>query len=156
MGKYLFVPYFCHTDYKNEAIKNAKNEEEKTKIERTYGIYRRWICRPAANGAIDRYLLEGNPITAKEGDDICNLILRNLSNRRVNVWVDEPAAASKKETKKIEELVEMKPVEEAETHTEAEPAIDEPTTASGSEMDIIEEPIEEAPKATPKKKKSKK
>lgn len=133
MEKFLFVPYFCNSEYRDAAIKTAKNEDEKSKINDTYGIYRRFICRPAVNGMIDRYLEEKNPLTVKEGE-LYDAIMRSLSNRRVNVWVEE-TDAPKKETKQ-----ETKPV--VEQPVETEPAVEE-------------KPAEEAPKATtPKKKKS--
>lgn len=147
MEKYLFVPYFCGSEYRNEALKNAKNEDAKSEIEKTYGIYRRFICRPVVNGMIDNYLLDKkNPLNIKEGELYDN-ILRALSNRRINVWVEEIPAAPKKEVKPVEEAPKQEePVENVETSVE-QPVETEPT--------VEETPVEEAPKATtPKKKKS--
>ena len=145
MEKFLFVPYFCNSEYRDAAIKTAKNETEKSKINDTYGIYRRFICRPTVNGMIDKYLAEKNPLTVKEGE-LYDAIMRSLSNRRVNVWVEEHDEECKMpEPKKA--VVELVPQQKLE-----EPVVEQPVE---TEPVVEEKPVEESPKATtPKKKKS--
>lgn len=155
MEKYLFVPYFCNKEYKNAAIENAKGEEEKSKIEKTYGIHRRWIFRPAVAMMVDKYLNENNPLAIKDGE-LYNSILRTLSNKRINVFVEkaEKTEAPKKEIEKTNEPAEENHVETVETTVETEPVMN-----AGTEVEETcseEKPVEEKPKATSKKKKSNK